>query len=181
PLILATRLAPSSELAQEIGEFFSPLDLKLSAQVPFAPRGALVAFWLLVVLALCAGFVHAVRRRYWCVLLLGAFLPLALRMLRNLPLLPLTFAVPVIWALPFERLLARMRLPASLRRATVLVAAAAVVAVAAVGSLRVTHDAYYIASRLPERFGVTWNRLALPVGLAEYARRVGLPPPMLNH
>src|SRR5439155_22845499 len=99
----------------------------------------------------------------------------------NLPLLPLTFAVPVIWALPFERLLARVRLPASLRRATVLVAAAAVVAVAAGGSLRVTHDAYYIASRRPERFGVTWNRLELPVGLAEYARRVGLPPPMLNH
>jgi tetratricopeptide (TPR) repeat protein len=47
--------------------------------------------------------------------------------------------------------------------------------------LRVWHDAYYIASRRPDRFGVGLNRAVLPADAAAYATRARLDGRMLNH
>ena len=48
-------------------------------------------------------------------------------------------------------------------------------------SLRVRNDAYYIASRRMERFGLGWDERRLPIGAVEHARRVGLTGRVLNH
>jgi tetratricopeptide (TPR) repeat protein len=58
---------------------------------------------------------------------------------------------------------------------------ALVIVVALFLGLRVYHDAYYIASRRIDRFGLGWNRLSIPVDAVEYARRAGLRGPVLNH
>src|SRR5207249_323309 len=62
-------------------------------------------------------------------------------------------------------------------RATLAAAAVAAIAI----SLRVVNDAYYIASRRVERFGLDWNRLELPIDAVRYADRAGLHGPVLNH
>jgi tetratricopeptide (TPR) repeat protein len=58
---------------------------------------------------------------------------------------------------------------------------AVVIVVALVLGLRVYHDAYYIASRRIDRFGLGWNRLSIPVDAVAHARRTGLRGPVLNH
>jgi tetratricopeptide (TPR) repeat protein len=58
---------------------------------------------------------------------------------------------------------------------------ALVIVVALFLGLRVYHDAYYIASRRIDRFGLGWNRLSIPIDAVDHAKRAGLRGPVLNH
>jgi hypothetical protein len=179
PLTLATRLKEENPFAQSIGEFVSPFALRLSSQFPFYPRVPVWSLRALFALAALAAVLSLFpprgsgrRRRPEALLLFAAFAPLAFRMIRNGPILVLASVPFTAWAL--SELAPRRR---TLRPAL----AVAVVAVAAVLTLRVGNDAYYIASRRLDRFGWTWNRLAVPADAARFADRVGLRGPALNH
>ena len=173
PFSLATRLGSENLFGQSIGEFVSPFDLGLTQQFPFHPRLPIYCYRILALLAVVAIVPLLKRRRFSCVLLLIAFLSLSAMMIRNVPLLVVAGLPVIAWALPASGLLARLRL----RPLLVPVVALATVIL----GLRVVHDAYYVESRRPERFGLGWNRLVLPIDAARYADKVALTGPMLNH
>jgi hypothetical protein len=177
PFHLATRFGEDNVFRQSIGELTSPLDLGLSERFPFYPRVAILAFRALAVLA-ALSVVPLVRARRWSLALATiAFGGLSLVAVRNMPLLALAALPAVASGLrPLERLsrLARSeRLHAGIALATA--------AIALLVTVRVYHDAYYVATRRVDRFGLEWNRSALPVDLAEWSRRVGLTGRVLNH
>jgi tetratricopeptide (TPR) repeat protein len=87
----------------------------------------------------------------------------------------------IVWGLPAGRILAGLGVGEGRRRAVQRVALAGAACVEVVLTLRVVNDAYYIASRRPERFGVGWNRLELPIDAVRHADRAGLRGPVLNH
>ncbi|HEY3175255.1 MAG TPA: tetratricopeptide repeat protein [Candidatus Polarisedimenticolia bacterium] len=181
PFTLATRLRGENLFGQSIGEFVSPFDLGLSSQFPFYPRLPIHAFQLLAVLAVVALVPLLRRKRYECALVLIPFWALASMMIRNIPLLVVAGLAPLAWGAPLSGLMAAMRLRARTREIAARFAASAVALAAIVLGLRVYHDAYYIASRRADRFGVSWNHLILPIDAARYADKVGLDGPMLNH
>ncbi len=182
PFTLATRLDADNAFARSIGEFASPFDLRLSEQLPFYPRLPIWAFRSFVVAALFAvpGLVR--RRRWGKLLLLAAFAGLAARMIRNVPLLILAGLPAVAEGLSVDAALAWLgiRRERSRRGAIAMILAAAGVAAIVLG-IRVRNDAYYLASRRPERFGLGWNRVALPIDAASWARRVRIDGRVLNH
>jgi tetratricopeptide (TPR) repeat protein len=181
PLTLATRLEPGNPFAQSIGEFASPFAMGLSERFPFYPRLPVFSFRAFAAVSLAA-LIGAVRsRRFHAVLLWLVFAALAFRMIRNMPLLIVAVTPPTAWwmstAGALRSLGVRSRSRGWLQRAAIV----GVAATAIVVSLRVFHDAYYLASRREDRFGVGWNRGALPIEAAEWARRTGLRGPVLNH
>ena len=179
-LSLSTRMHATNLFAQNIGEFQSPLSQVVSEQLQFffLPAGS---FYLLALLALAALLPLWKERRYTCLLLTLVFLPLSFSMIRNTPLLALTCLPGIAWALSaIPRVgwsprweTARVRAG---RTAVVLLIVACLLL-----SLRVVTDAYYIGARRQDRFGLGWNRLALPLDYAAYADRVDLRGPGLNH
>ena len=180
PLVLATRFGRGNVLAQNIGEFASPLAYLTSDQRAhyLASLGCLLAFGVLVALSL----VRLWREReFQKVALALAFAPLALGMIRNVPPFVVACLPGTAGALSLERLLRKLgtgeRRYRSLERATLAVIALGSLALA----LRVVNDAYYIAGRRLERFGLGWNRLALPIEAAEYVRAARPSGRMLNH
>jgi len=175
PLTLMTRLQEQNVFGSEIGELLSPIAVR---QLVNHPRLAISLLWMLVGLAILA-IPRMIRgRRFHLVALVAAFLPLSLLAVRNVPLLAIAVVPGIAWALP----LGRFSDAVAGRRARVLRAAfmAAVVSVALIASLRVVHDAWYVADRRQTRFGTGWNRLRLPVDATEYARREGLNGRVLN-
>lgn len=179
PLTLATRLQEGNAFAQSIGEFVSPFALRLSSSFPFYPRLPVWCFRALFVLAAIGGVLSlgrgegaSGRRRPEALLLFLAFAPLSFRMIRNMPIL-------VIATLPATAFALARRLPLRGSRRAVL--AGLVAGAAALLSVRVATDAYYVASRRMDRFGIGWNGLTVPVDAARFADRVGLRGPMLNH
>jgi hypothetical protein len=110
-----------------------------------------------------------------------AFAPLAIRMFRNMPLLVIATLPATIQALPAGALLRALRVPERAARLATRAALAAAALGAVLLCARVATDAYYVASRRPERFGLAWNPLDTPIAAAEYARRAQLPGRMLNH
>jgi tetratricopeptide (TPR) repeat protein len=93
-------------------------------------------------------------------------------MVRNMPLLVVTALPGVVWGFAPR---------VSLRRGPIRGVALVVLAVSLVLGLRVASDAYYVASRRVERFGLGWNRLALPVAAAARVAEAGIAGPMLNY
>jgi tetratricopeptide (TPR) repeat protein len=69
------------------------------------------------------------------------------------------------------------RYGARVRRAALALSMATAIVI----GLRVVNDAYYIATRRAERFGLAWNRIALPADAARFAVDAGLGGPVLNH
>jgi tetratricopeptide (TPR) repeat protein len=181
PFTLATRMQAGNPFGQSIGEFVSPFALKLSDQFPFYPKLPIDCFRVLAVLAILSLPVLFRRKRWDLCLLVIAFFPLAVEMIRNMPLLVITAFPALVWAMPAERVLELSGLRHRWRaRAIAGVLALLAVTMVLLG-LRVVHDAYYIASRRPSRFGLGWNRIILPLGAAEFAMRAGLTGPVLNH
>jgi tetratricopeptide (TPR) repeat protein len=181
PFTLASRMQAGNAFGQSIGEFVSPFALKLSEQFPFYPKLPINSFRLLAVLALLSLPILLRRKRWDLILLILAFCVLAAGMIRNMPLLAMAAFPALSWAFPSEGILRFAGLAPGGRRW----AATAGLAILSLGmallGLRVFHDAYYIASRRPSRFGLGWNRQILPLGAAEFALKAGLGGGMLNH
>ena len=180
PFTLLTRFGEQNPFAQTIGEFVSPFSLRTFAQFPFYPELPIWTFRVLAILSVMAVIVIIRQRRWWMVLVWLAVLPLSARMLRNVPLFVLGMLPVLAWTLPLERLLAWFHVPRHLR-STMGKAATAFALVFAIGlGLRVVHNAYYIDSRRPDRFGLGWSTTRLPVETAEYIRSAHLSGTMLN-
>jgi hypothetical protein len=181
PLELLSRFREGNPFAESIGEFVSPLSLLLSAQMPFYPVSAVHSFRVLLALALVAGAVSLARRHVHAVLLLLAFVPLAVGMIRNMPLLAIGCLPVVAHGLPLASWLARRRWPPA-RGEAVLQAVSVTVGLAAlVLAVRARSDAHYVQTRRIDRFGWGVNEIALPVAAARHATHVGLDGPVLNH
>ncbi len=170
PLTLATRLQRENVFSESIGEFVSPFALDISDQFPFYPRMPIFCFYALVVLVALSLFLLLSKRRFSSVLLVLPFLWLASAAVRNIP----PFAIA---CLPGVAAGLAPRAPRALRRGV----AAAVVGCCLLLTARVVHDAHYLANRRVDRFGLGWNREALPVDAVDYAVRAGLDGRVLNH
>jgi len=181
PFTLATRMLANNPFARSIGEFASPFWPKIPDAYPFYPRLPILCFQILAVLALLSLPVLFRRRRWDLCLMTLAIFPVAAGMVRNMPLLVITAFPCLVWSFPAEGALQKIGLGGGLgRRLRQAGLAVLTVAILALG-LRVFHDAYYIDSRRPCRFGLGWNRLILPLDAAEFATRAGLGGPVLNH
>jgi tetratricopeptide (TPR) repeat protein len=180
PLVLATRMREANVFARSIGEFFSPLEYLRSDQLMFylVPIGCFFAFALLVLLSVRALWR---QRRFSCLLLCCAFVPLALVMIRNVPPLVVACLPCAVWGLSFDTVLDVLALRGGLRRAIRHAFLGVLVLITVAFGLRLRTDAYYVSSRRLERFGLGWNRLTLPIDAAAYAERTGLPGRVLNH
>ena len=181
PFTLMTRYQSGNVFAQAISEFASPFSFRMLAQDPFQAHWPLWTFRLLAVLAVSAILLLLKRRKFWAAFLCLAFLPLEVKMMRNVPLLIVT-AIPVLpWVLPVSGLgrFLRMRERRARFAGNIVLAAAGVLIV--VLGMRVVTGAYYASVRRPDLFGWDWNRRMLPVDAAEYVKRAGLPGPMFNH
>lgn len=181
PFTLGTRLESGNVFAQGIGEFQSPFHLPVTAMRPFHPWVPISAFTLLFVAVLLSLPSLLKQRRFQGALLALPFLYLSAGMVRNIPLLVVACLPGAIWGLPLGRLLQRVaprRLPGRvLRQGMMLV----VLLVTVVLGLRVSTDAYYLATRRADRFGLGWNRETLPLAAAEYLNDAGLEGRGLNH
>lgn len=181
PFTLATRLQRENPFGGSIGEFVSPFALGISEQNPFYPRLPIFTFRILALLAVAALLVLLRRRRFHAGLIILAFLPLSAGMIRNIPLLVIAALPGMIWVLPAGKILGGIGLHGRARRLILAGTASGLGLALILLGLRVYHDAYYIASRRPERFGLGWNRLVLPVDAAEYAKKAALKGRFLNH
>jgi hypothetical protein len=172
PLTLATRFQRENIFAQSIGEFASPFSLKISD--PFYPMIPMFAFQCFLVLSLLALVAAVRRKRWWCLLLWLAFAPLAVQMMRNIPVFVVSCFPATVWGIQPTTIVERLRLRNRTRQlalaGTISVTAAACVILA----LRVTHDSYYVSSRRVERFGWDWSATTLPIGAARYAKEAQL-------
>lgn len=181
PLTLATRLQEQNLFTQTIGEFASPFALRLSAHFPFYPRVPIFAFRLFAILTLLSLAQSWRQKRYWSILVWLAFIALSSRMIRNIPLLVIATLPAAAWGLPLLSFPGRFgglrRLAPRLSQAVLVI----VGCIAIVTAIRVYNDAYYIASRRLQRFGIGVSRVSLPVEAADFALRSGLRGPVLNH
>ena len=182
PFTLLTRFRPGNAFYETISEFASPFALRLSEVFgPFYSHWPIWTFRLLAALLAPALILLVKQRRIWAVLPCLAFLPLEIRMIRNMPLLVIT-ALPVMTrSLPLSGMWRLLRMSGRTARIwrNIMLTAAGALAVAL--GIRVATGAYYITSRCADRFGWSWNRLEVPVDAAEYIRRSAPPGPMLNH
>jgi hypothetical protein len=181
PLTLATRLQAENVFAQSIGEFTSPFALELSDRFPFYPRAPIWSFRAFALLSALALISALKRKRFWCALVWLAFMAISYRMIRNIPLLVIACLPATVWGLSLTSVLRTFRVGGISRTWLVRTAAVVVVVVTIVLGLRVYHDAYYIASRRTDRFGLGWNRLVQPIDSSDWANRSGLREPVLNH
>jgi tetratricopeptide (TPR) repeat protein len=180
PLVLATRMREANVFARSIGEFFSPLEYLRSDQLMFyfVPIVCFFGFALLVLLSVRTLWR---QRRFWCVLLCLAFLPLALVMIRNVPPLAVACLPGAVWGLSLDRVLDVLALRGRLRGSVRHALLGGLLLVTVGLGLRVCTDAYYVSSRRLERFGLGWNALTQPIDAAAYAEQAGLPGRVLNH
>jgi tetratricopeptide (TPR) repeat protein len=180
PIQLLSRFRQGNIFADTIGEFVSPLSLHLPAELPFYPVSAIGAFRALAILALPAAAVALAKRRAWCVLVLVAYLLLAVAMIRNVPLFVVGGLPVIAWGLPVSTWPLRWRVACACRCLLERAVVVAVAIVAAVLLLRVVHDAHYVSARRPDRFGWGWNTADLPVEATRFALDAGLRGRMLN-
>jgi hypothetical protein len=181
PLQLMSRFETDNPFKGSIGEFRSAFDLGLSEQFPFYPRLPIFSFRVLFVLVALA-LIALVRRKRWCsVLLWLPFAWLSFQMVRNIPLLVVACLPGAAWGLRAARGAAASHVRAGARRGLRHIVATGIVLASVLLTLRVYNDAYYIASRRQDRFGVSWNELTQPISAASHAERAGLDGPVLNH
>jgi len=180
PFTLLTRFGQQNPFSQTIGEFVSPFAFHTFAQFPFYPESSV---WMYRILAFLSGVSMLVlmRRGRWGVVLVGLMvLGLSARMLRNVPLFVVGLLPALVWTLPMERLLAWFRLSRNVRMPLTRGLTAFALLFAVGLGLRVMHNAYYIDARRPERFGLGWSVMRLPIETAEYLRNAHLSGTMLN-
>ncbi len=176
-LVLATRLRRSHLFHEHISEYESPLTTLVSADLGFylLPISCFLVFVVLTAVTI----VPLWRQRRASAALLGfMFVPLALAMVRNFPLLAIACLPGTLWALStgLERLRIDIRLRSRIERG-----ALSFVALVAVGfGLRIATDAYYVGRGRLERFGFGWNRYLVPVDAVAHAARTAFPGRMLN-
>jgi hypothetical protein len=180
PLTLATRFSETNVFNRTIAEFRSPLAVGAEPGTPFYPWLPVLSWGALAVLALAALPLCWRRRRFACGLVALAFVALSAQMVRNMPLLAVAGIVPIARVLGVGTAQVRRRTERRRGRFEAALALAVTIVAVTVG-LRVHHDAYYIATRRQDRFGLGWNASVLPVGAAAYASREQLPGRMLNH
>jgi len=148
---------------------------------PFYPWLAIKAFQLLLLLAVISIVPLFRSRRFPSLFLLLMFAPLAVALVRNVPLLVIACLPGIVWSLPLAAGLERLRIGEPWRLRCRRGVAIAVAVLAVVLGLRVATDAYYIADRRQTRVGFGWNRLILPVDAVGYINAVHPPGRMLNH
>jgi len=181
PLTLMTRFRSANTFGGSILEFASPFVVKGTPQFPFYPRIPLFTFRSFAVVAGIALLALLLKKRFHAGFLILMFFPLAASMVRNMPLLSIAGLPGIVWALPAERILKSVWLSERSRRFTLAGTVAGLAVVQIFLGLWVIHDAYYIAAWRSERFGLSWNRLVLPVDAVRYMEKVGLKGPILNH
>jgi hypothetical protein len=181
PFTLGSRFAAENVFAQGIGEFQSPFDLPVTAARPFFPWTPILAYLVLFGLVVVALWPQLRARRMAAALLALPFLVLSAQMVRNLPLLVVACLPGVAWAVSSSDRIRRWLHGGrgAGRRRELL--AATMMLVALLFGLRVYHDAYYVDARRDDRFGLSWNRLALPIDATDYLRQADLPGRGLNH
>ncbi len=103
-------------------------------------------------------------------MILVAFAPLAIKMVRNVPLFVVVVLPLFVWTVSL------FRFPEKYRKVLSVMAAVIVILI----TLRVFTDGWYISDRRQERTGLGWNNLNLPVEAVEYIRRKELNSPMIN-
>ena len=181
PFTLGTRLAESNVFAQGIGEFQSPFDLPITAARPFFPWAPILAYLALFAIVVLTLLPLLRGRRYFSFLLALPFLYLSAQMVRNLPLLVVVCLPGAAWGLASSKLLRHWardeRVTNVLRPAVVAIVALAAVLL----GLRLYNDAYYVDARRNDRFGLAWNRRALPIDATDYLQHAGLTGRGLNH
>lgn len=169
-LALSSRLEGGNVFAQTVGEFASPFKLE-------SPWGPIWAFRALAVVSVLALVKRLAARDFGWGLAWLAFLPLAASMVRNVPLFVIVTVPGIAWSLgELEVVRALWRRPNLTR-----VVLGIVTVLTLVTTARVVTNSYYIEDRRPDRFGLGWNRLTLPVDVAEYINEAGIKGPMLNH
>jgi hypothetical protein len=178
-LILFTRMQGGHLFGENIGEYESPWETLSSGQLGFY-LVPMICLFLFVGIVLVSIVPLWKQRRIRCVLLGLVFVPLALTMVRNAPLLVVTCLPGAAWALPLPRVLAALKLTAPVRHTLLRTVPIIVLLFAITMGLRVYNDAYYMQRRRLERFGTGWNRLRVPVEAAAWARNADLPGRMLN-
>lgn len=178
-LVLATRLRGGQVFHETISEYESPVSTLAAENLGLylLPIACLFIFAALVLLSIGPLWKE---RRPGHVFLALVFVPLALAMVRNAPLLAIACTPGTAWALPLRSLVQRVglggRAAGRLERAVL----AGVALAAVLFGLRVVNDAYYVGRGRLERFGFGWNRYLLPVDAAAYAERAPLAGRMFN-
>jgi tetratricopeptide (TPR) repeat protein len=181
PLTLMTRFDSDNTFARVIGEFFSPFSLSLSKELPYYPLWPIWTFRVFAVVCVLALWPMLKSRRYWPLFLLLVMMPLAAKMVRNVPLLVIALLPPTAAAIRLDWFGRLIRLgPVGMKWAHRSVIGLVMIVTVMLG-MRVATNAYYIDARRLDRTGWSWDRLNLPVDAAEYVRRVGLRGNMLNH
>ncbi len=182
PFELLTRFSSGNPFNQAIGELISPFAVvsQTTTQFPFFPASILVSFFILFTLALIAGVLLALKRRYWLVLWFIPVLVLSAGTMRNMPLLAVGGLPAMLQVLPTRRASVWLGNRISGRK-RLLIAAPAVILTTLVLSANVITDAHYLRTRRPDRFGWGWNADVLPVAAADFVHRNDLPGRMLNH
>jgi len=178
PLELLTRMQEQNPFAASIEELLSPFAVE---ERLFYPWLAIKAFQLLLLLAVISIVPLFRSRRFPSLFLLLMFAPLAVALVRNVPLLVIACLPGIVWSLPLAAGLERLRIGEPWRLRWVRGVAIAVAVLAVVLGWRVATDAYYIADRRQARVGFGWNRLILPVDAAAYIDEARPPGRMLNH
>jgi hypothetical protein len=180
PLTLLTRMERENVFARRIGEFESVLGQIGSEQLGFSlvPLGCTV-LWLVLAAASAPALWRG--RRWACLLLLLAFVPPALAMVRNVPLLVVATLPGLAWGLSPVRAPERPGSPAARGLRWRAAATWVVSALALTLAARTLTDAYYVGARRLERFGAGWSRIRLPVDALDWVARAGLPGRPLNH
>ncbi|TPW09224.1 MAG: hypothetical protein FD129_2271, partial [bacterium] len=168
PFTLLTRFQAGNPFAQSIGEFVSSMSPKLGEDFPNYPYWPIWSFRALMGLTAVGLFLLFRRRKYTALLLVLAFAPLGIRMIRNIPLAVIVVMPALIDVMPVGRWIEQRWKQPAMRHALPV----AGILVAIVLSLRVFHDAYYLDTR---------HRLILPVEAAAFVNKANLPGAMLNH
>jgi len=181
PFALLTRFQGQNVFAENVKEFLSPFAFRTFSAYAFYPHWPIWTFRLLALLAAPALVLLWKRRAYWVALVVLVFMPLEVKMIRNIPLLIVTALPAMIWVLPLSGLWRLLRMEERRARPARLAVLGLAGTLAVILGLQVWTGAYYVSSRRPTRFGLGWNRLMLPVAAADYVKKSGLPGPMLNH
>lgn len=194
PLTLFTRMGSENPFGQNISEFTSPWNLKLTFVYPFYPRFCLWSYYIFSILSIALLLLTWRRHKVWEFLVFAGFFTLSARMIRNIPLFILP-ALPIT-ARSFSALGEmifqpgkNVKQPSFLIRLIHLLknpwlkrTLAALAIVLCLGiSLRVVTNAWYIADRREDRFGCSLSEQFLPIGAVRFLRDNNVSGLIFNH
>lgn len=181
PLTLATRFDRDNPFAESIGEFVSPLALRLTERMPFYPTWSIWSYRLLLLVVVISAVRLALARRFAALLVLLVFGALSATMVRNMPLLLVACVPPVVQAWPPAAGGPARRRGGVARSRIGNAVLAGVLGLAVLIGLRVATDAHYVATRRETRTGLGWSTVSLPVEAVDWTKAADLRGPVLNH